>query len=122
MRSLRQERREAERQADLPAHRPWAEVRRAALGDADARAPRGGFAGLRLAGRGAGRAELVEEPHRRRAATVQVGPDTFETHARILTDETGRTEAWQLLTAAYPDFGSYQLLTERGPADRGAYA
>ena len=46
-------------------------------------------------------------------ATVQVGPDTFETDARVLTEETERAEAWQLLTAAYPDFGSYQLLTER---------
>ncbi len=46
-------------------------------------------------------------------ATVQVGPDTFETDARVLSDENERAEAWQLLTAAYPDFGSYQLLTTR---------
>ena len=48
-------------------------------------------------------------------ATVQIGSDTFETDARVLTNETERAEAWQLLTAAYPDFGSYQLLTRRTP-------
>jgi deazaflavin-dependent oxidoreductase (nitroreductase family) len=46
-------------------------------------------------------------------AEVQVGADTFETDARVVTDETERAAAWQLLTAVYPDFGSYQLLTER---------
>jgi deazaflavin-dependent oxidoreductase (nitroreductase family) len=46
-------------------------------------------------------------------ASAQVGADTFEVTAHVVTDVTERAEAWQLLTAAYPDFASYQLLTDR---------
>lgn len=46
-------------------------------------------------------------------ASAQVGDDTFEVDARVLSDGPERAEAWALLTAAYPDFASYQLLTDR---------
>jgi deazaflavin-dependent oxidoreductase (nitroreductase family) len=44
--------------------------------------------------------------------TVQVGADRWDVTAREL--EGGeRDECWALATAAYPDFASYQELTER---------
>lgn len=46
-------------------------------------------------------------------ATAQVGDDSFEVDARVVTDESERAQAWALLTAAYPDFASYQALTDR---------
>lgn len=46
-------------------------------------------------------------------ATAQVGGESFDVDARVITDETERAEAWGLLTAAYPDFASYQALTDR---------
>jgi deazaflavin-dependent oxidoreductase (nitroreductase family) len=46
-------------------------------------------------------------------ATAQIGEETFEVDARVITDETERAEAWSLLTAAYPDFDTYQQLTTR---------
>lgn len=45
--------------------------------------------------------------------TAQVGAEIFEVDARVVTDETERAEAWTLLTAAYPDFATYQKLTDR---------
>jgi deazaflavin-dependent oxidoreductase (nitroreductase family) len=46
-------------------------------------------------------------------AEAQVGDQTFPVDVRILTDGPERTEAWQVLTAEYPDFATYQALTER---------
>ena len=46
-------------------------------------------------------------------ATVQVGADEWDVTARVVTDADERAETWQLLTAAYPDFASYQALTDR---------
>ena len=46
-------------------------------------------------------------------ATAQVGDESFEVNARVVTDVAERAEAWTLLTAAYPDFASYQTFTER---------
>ncbi len=46
-------------------------------------------------------------------ATAQVGPETYDVDARIITGAAERAEAWSLLTAAYPDFASYQALTDR---------
>lgn len=46
-------------------------------------------------------------------ATAQVGDDTFEVDARVVSDDAERAETWALLTAAYPDFASYQKLTDR---------
>ena len=45
--------------------------------------------------------------------TAQVGGETYPVGARVVTDEAERAETWALRTAAYPDFASYQLLTER---------
>ena len=46
-------------------------------------------------------------------ATAQVGDETYDVDARVITDDVERDEAWALLTDAYPDFASYQALTER---------
>lgn len=46
-------------------------------------------------------------------ATAQVGGESYEVDARVITDDLERAEAWSLLTAAYPDFASYQALTPR---------
>lgn len=46
-------------------------------------------------------------------ATAQVGDDTYDVDAREITEPAEREEAWALLTAAYPDFASYQALTDR---------
>ncbi|MBE7187413.1 nitroreductase/quinone reductase family protein [Jatrophihabitans endophyticus] len=46
-------------------------------------------------------------------ATAQVGSDTFEVTSRVVTDEAERAEAWTMLTDAYPDFATYQKLTDR---------
>jgi deazaflavin-dependent oxidoreductase (nitroreductase family) len=46
-------------------------------------------------------------------AVAQVGTDTFPVTFRVVTDPSERDECWQLLTAAYPDFASYQALTKR---------
>jgi deazaflavin-dependent oxidoreductase (nitroreductase family) len=46
-------------------------------------------------------------------ATAQVGPESYEVAVRAIEDEPERSEAWSLLTAAYPDFASYQALTDR---------
>lgn len=46
-------------------------------------------------------------------ATAQVGGDSYEVDARVITDDAERAEAWALLVAAYPDFATYQALTDR---------
>lgn len=46
-------------------------------------------------------------------ATAQVGSETYEVDAREITDPAERQEAWALLTQGYPDFASYQQLTDR---------
>lgn len=46
-------------------------------------------------------------------ASVQVAGERYDVDARVLIDGAERAQAWELLTAAYPDFGSYQALTER---------
>jgi len=46
-------------------------------------------------------------------AEAQVGDQTWPVDARILTDAAERAEAWAQLTAAYPDFATYQALTDR---------
>ncbi len=46
-------------------------------------------------------------------ATAQVGGESYAVDARVITDDPERAEAWDLLTAAYPDFASYQKLTDR---------
>ena len=46
-------------------------------------------------------------------AEGQVGDQTLPVDARILTDAAEREEAWAQLTAAYPDFATYQALTDR---------
>jgi len=46
-------------------------------------------------------------------AEAQVGDQTWPVDARILTDAAERAEAWDQLTAAYPDFATYQALTDR---------
>lgn len=48
-----------------------------------------------------------------RRATVQVGPETYDVDARVVADADERAETWSLLTAAYPDFASYQKMTDR---------
>ena len=45
-------------------------------------------------------------------ATVQVGADRWEVIAREV-DGDERDECWRLAAAAYPDFDSYQELTDR---------
>ena len=44
---------------------------------------------------------------------VEVGPDRWEVTARELDDGPERDDCWQLLVAGYPDFASYQELTDR---------
>lgn len=44
---------------------------------------------------------------------VQVGADRWWTTARELPDGAERAEAWTLATTAYPDFDTYQELTDR---------
>ena len=46
-------------------------------------------------------------------AEAQVGDQTWPVDARILTDAAERAEAWDQLTAAYPDFATYHALTDR---------
>jgi deazaflavin-dependent oxidoreductase (nitroreductase family) len=44
---------------------------------------------------------------------VQVGADAWEVTARELPEGDERAECWHLANAAYPDFGTYQELTDR---------
>jgi deazaflavin-dependent oxidoreductase (nitroreductase family) len=46
-------------------------------------------------------------------ATAQVRDETYTVNARVVTEPAERTETWALLTEAYPDFASYQALTDR---------
>jgi deazaflavin-dependent oxidoreductase (nitroreductase family) len=46
-------------------------------------------------------------------AEVQVGPDQWPVTARVVTDPDERAECWKLLVAGYPDFTTYEQLTER---------
>jgi deazaflavin-dependent oxidoreductase (nitroreductase family) len=46
-------------------------------------------------------------------AVAQVGADTFPVTFRQVTDPDERAEVWSIATAAYPDFDSYQALTDR---------
>jgi deazaflavin-dependent oxidoreductase (nitroreductase family) len=46
-------------------------------------------------------------------AEAQVGDQRYPVDARILTDAAERAEAWAQLTVAYPDFATYQALTDR---------
>lgn len=44
---------------------------------------------------------------------VQVGAETWAVSAREVPEGPERDECWALATAAYPDFDTYQELTER---------
>ena len=44
---------------------------------------------------------------------VEVGSDRWKVKARELEDGPERQECWELLTEGYPDFASYQELTDR---------
>lgn len=44
---------------------------------------------------------------------VQVGADRWDVTARELDDGPERDECWSIATDAYPDFDSYQELTDR---------
>ena len=46
-------------------------------------------------------------------AHVEVGPDRWPVDFRQLEEGPEREECWKLLCAAYPDFASYQELTDR---------
>lgn len=46
-------------------------------------------------------------------ATVQVGAERWEVTARVLDEGPEREECWALAVEAYPDFESYQQLTDR---------
>src|SRR3954469_4536032 len=46
-------------------------------------------------------------------ASVQVGAESYDVDVHVVTDPAEREETWALLTAGYPDFASYQALTER---------
>jgi deazaflavin-dependent oxidoreductase (nitroreductase family) len=46
-------------------------------------------------------------------AEAQIGDQTFPVDFREVTDPAERDEVWRLLVAGYPDFGSYQALTDR---------
>lgn len=45
--------------------------------------------------------------------SVQVGADEWPVTARVLDEGDERAECWELLTKAYPDFATYQELTDR---------
>ena len=47
------------------------------------------------------------------AAHVEVDGQRIEVSFREVADDEERAECWSLLTAGYPDFASYQELTER---------
>jgi deazaflavin-dependent oxidoreductase (nitroreductase family) len=47
------------------------------------------------------------------AAEVQVGADTWTVRARELDDGDERRQCWDIAVGAYPDFASYQELTDR---------
>lgn len=44
---------------------------------------------------------------------VEIGADRWAVSARQLEEGPDRDECWKLLTAGYPDFASYQELTDR---------
>ncbi len=44
---------------------------------------------------------------------VEIGADRWAVSARQLHEGPERDECWKLLTAGYPDFASYQELTDR---------
>ncbi len=46
-------------------------------------------------------------------AHVEIGADRWAVSARELDEGPERDECWDLLTAGYPDFASYQQLTDR---------
>ncbi len=46
-------------------------------------------------------------------AHVEVGPDRWAVTAREIDDGPERDDCWDLACAVYPDFASYQELTER---------
>lgn len=46
-------------------------------------------------------------------AEVQVGPDTWPVTVRVVTDPDERAACWRRLVAAYPDFETYQAMTDR---------
>lgn len=46
-------------------------------------------------------------------ADVQVGADTWTVTPRELPEGAERDECWDMLVSAYPDFASYQELTDR---------
>ena len=46
-------------------------------------------------------------------AHVEIGADRWVVSARELDEGPERDECWDLLTAGYPDFASYQQLTDR---------
>ncbi len=47
------------------------------------------------------------------SAEVEVGGNRLPVSFREVTDTAEREECWRLLTAGYPDFASYQELTQR---------
>lgn len=46
-------------------------------------------------------------------ASVQVGAERYDVDVRVVTEAAERRRTWAALTAAYPDFASYQALTRR---------
>ena len=46
-------------------------------------------------------------------ATVQVSAESYDVDVQVVTDPAERVQLWSLLTAAYPDFATYQALTDR---------
>lgn len=48
-----------------------------------------------------------------RTAHVEVSGDRWAVTPRLLEEGSERDECWDLAVAAYPDFGSYQELTDR---------
>ena len=46
-------------------------------------------------------------------ATVQVDEESWDVDAREITDPAERSDAWDRLVATYPDFATYQQLTDR---------
>ena len=46
-------------------------------------------------------------------ATVEVGRESWPVRARLVEDDAERAELWRLMHDVYPDFSTYQELTDR---------
>ncbi len=44
---------------------------------------------------------------------MQVSAESYDVDVQVVTDPAERVQLWSLLTAAYPDFATYQALTDR---------